>query len=118
MIKVLKKMRDQYVINHANRIKIPVFKPSKIERKRIIFSGRVQKVGFRLELSCLAKRLKLTGMVRNLEDGSVEAEIQGEREKIDFLIQCMKSLKRAKVIKVIIHEMEVHSDEMDFHIIR
>ncbi|MEH7385433.1 acylphosphatase [Bacillus sp. JJ1521] len=94
-----KRIRDAYVIWHANRINIPEFDSSIIVRKKVIFSGRVQKVGFRLELFALAQRLKLTGWVKNLEDGSVEAELQGEESKVDFLMKSMKSLKRASVKK-------------------
>ncbi|WP_449539727.1 acylphosphatase [Ferdinandcohnia sp. Marseille-Q9671] len=98
----LKRLRDDYVIRHANRIKLPEFPSSIVVRKKVIFSGRVQKVGFRLELFTIAQRLNVTGWVKNLEDGSVEAELQGEESKVDFLIKSMRSLKRASVKSVIV----------------
>lgn len=115
---VLKKLRDNYVIWHANSIKVPEFKPSTVVRKKVIFSGRVQKVGFRLELYTIAQRLNLTGWVKNLEDGSVEAELQGEEQKVDFLIKAMKSLKRASVKQCKITDMEIRKKENDFSILR
>ena len=55
-------------------------------RKHIYFSGRVQAVGFRYSALCLAKELQLTGWVKNLYDGSVEMEVEGEEPLIDELI--------------------------------
>ncbi|WP_409271557.1 acylphosphatase [Neobacillus sp. SCS-31] len=117
-MKVLKKLRDGYVIRHANGIKLPQFPSVNRIRKRIVFSGRVQKVGFRLELFCIAERLNLTGWVKNLEDGSVEAELQGEESKIQFLVDCMQSLKRASVKKVNIIDVPISEDEESFKIVR
>ena len=48
-------------------------------------TGRVQGVGFRMFVQQHASELGLTGWVRNMEDGSVEMEIQGDPEKIDKL---------------------------------
>ncbi|CAM4024087.1 acylphosphatase [Mesobacillus zeae] len=115
---VFKKLRDGYVISHANRIKFPKFNPSSFIRKRVIFSGRVQKVGFRLEIYCIAERMNLTGWVKNLEDGSVEAELQGEELKIYFLVNCMQSLKRASVKKVTMIDVPISDDEENFTIVK
>jgi acylphosphatase len=61
-----------------------------IIRQHIYVSGRVQGVGFRFRVLQFANQLKLEGWVRNLEDGRVEMEIQGEREKIDHLFDLLK----------------------------
>lgn len=55
-------------------------------RKHIIFYGRVQGVGFRYYSVNKARQLGLTGWVKNLCDGSVEMEVQGEESGIDELI--------------------------------
>ncbi|MDO4260829.1 MAG: acylphosphatase [Eubacteriales bacterium] len=55
-------------------------------RKHILFFGRVQGVGFRYHATYKARLLGLTGWVRNLPDGSVELEAQGDPERIDDLI--------------------------------
>src|SRR5690606_31862078 len=116
-MKALKRLRDDYVIWHANHINIPDFESSTVVRKKVIFSGRVQKVGFRLELFTLAQRLRLTGWVKNLEDGSVEAELQGEESKVDFLIKSMKSLKRASVKKCDAINIPISRNREDFTIV-
>ena len=48
-------------------------------------TGQVQGVGFRMFVQQHASELGLTGWVRNMEDGSVGREIQGDPEKIDKL---------------------------------
>lgn len=55
-------------------------------RKHFYFSGRVQEVGFRYQATRLARGLGLTGWVRNLDDGRVELEAQGEEMLIWDLV--------------------------------
>ena len=55
-------------------------------RKHIIFYGRVQGVGFRYYAVNKANQLGLTGWVRNLPDGTVEMDVQGNEPSIDELI--------------------------------
>jgi acylphosphatase len=57
------------------------------ERARLLISGRVQGVGYRASTRWAAKNIGgLTGWVRNLDDGRVEALVEGPREKIEDLI--------------------------------
>lgn len=118
LINYLKRLRDGYVINQVNHIKLPLFEASPIVRNRLIFSGRVQKVGFRLETYELAKRLNLRGWVKNRTDKKVEAEVQGETAKILFLIKYLKSLRRASVSDVAIREIPLADAETNFTMIR
>ena len=55
-------------------------------RKHILFYGRVQGVGFRYHATYKASLLGLTGWVRNLEDGSVEMEVQGDYRDVEMYI--------------------------------
>jgi acylphosphatase len=50
--------------------------------RRFVISGRVQGVGFRYFARDAALREGVTGWVRNLPDGTVEARIEGEREAV------------------------------------
>jgi len=50
--------------------------------KHVIFKGRVQGVGFRYTTHRMANRYDLTGFVRNLPDGTVEALLQGTTANI------------------------------------
>ena len=56
-------------------------------RARLLISGRVQGVGYRYATVNAAKRFGLTGWVRNLDDGRVEAVAEGPREKIEELVR-------------------------------
>ena len=56
-------------------------------RAHVHVSGRVQGVFFRGETADLAYRLGLTGWVRNLPDGRVEAVFEGEKESVDQAVE-------------------------------
>lgn len=73
-------------------------------RKHIFFSGRVQGVGFRWQSARLARNLGLTGWVRNLYDGRVEMEVQGEDLA---LARMLASLREDRYI--LIEDMEMTS---------
>ena len=60
-------------------------------RKRIIFHGDVQGVGFRYRAKYLAQSLGLTGWVKNQYDGTVLMEVQGSSKVIDDLILGLKT---------------------------
>lgn len=47
------------------------------------FSGRVQGVGFRATVWRLARNFEVTGRVRNLDDGRVELEAEGQRQELE-----------------------------------
>lgn len=58
-------------------------------RKHLYFSGRVQGVGFRYRSYYIARSLGLTGWVKNLSDGRVEMEVQGDADTIGNLISML-----------------------------
>ena len=69
--------------------------------QRIIVSGVVQGVGFRAWTQREAQRLRLVGWVRNLEDGLVEAFLQGESVQVESMIElCKRGPKYAKVTNI------------------
>jgi len=55
-------------------------------RLHAIVKGRVQGVFFRASTRDEARRLCLAGWVRNLADGSVETEFQGEKEAVNRML--------------------------------
>lgn len=56
----------------------------------VLISGRVQGVFFRQNTLERAKSLSLKGWVRNTEDGKVEAVFEGEKEKIEKILEWAK----------------------------
>jgi acylphosphatase len=70
-------------------------------RTHVIVTGKVQGVFYRAETASKAKQLSLTGWVRNLPDGRVEAIFEGEeinvRKMIDF---CWRGPPSAYVVDV------------------
>lgn len=52
----------------------------------VIVRGRVQGVGFRYGVAARARSLGLGGLVRNLPDGTVEAFIEGPRDRVESLV--------------------------------
>ena len=59
-------------------------------RMHLIAHGRVQGVGYRYFARRAAQGLKLTGWVRNCDDGSVEAEVQGPADRLAFLADLLR----------------------------
>lgn len=112
-----KQIRDNYVIRQVEKAKLPDFEDDYFVRRRVTFSGRVQHVGFRLELERMAARLGLTGWVKNLENGDVQAEIQGYESRIRFLLKFMCSLKRIKIKKMENKARSLQTGETTFEII-
>ncbi len=50
--------------------------------KKIIFSGRVQGVGFRYTTNRIARNYPVQGYVKNLPDGTVELMAEGEEDQV------------------------------------
>ncbi len=63
----------------------------KIVRAHVFIEGRVQGVFYRDWTLRQAQGLRLTGWVRNLADGRVEAVFEGPKEKIEKMIQKCRS---------------------------
>ncbi len=58
-----------------------------MKRIRATISGQVQGVYYRASTETEARRLGVTGWVRNLANGDVEFEAEGQEDAIDALIQ-------------------------------
>lgn len=85
-----------------------------VVRKHYIFHGRVQGVGFRITVYQRAQQLKLTGWVRNLYNGDVEACFQGEDENIKDLVRYMHSIRYIRITGMDIEDLNVLLSETSF----
>ena len=86
-------------------------------RAHLFISGRVQGVFYRANTRDQARRLGLTGWVRNLPDGRVEAVVEGEEEKIKELIDwCHQGPPGAQVRGVEVRWEDYRGEFADFEI--
>jgi acylphosphatase len=73
--------------------------------RRIIYSGRVQGVGFRWTAKELARGYDVLGTVRNLPDGTVELIVAGEHSEVtEFLRDLREDSVVAHHIKAAVEE--------------
>ena len=85
-------------------------------RKRFIFYGRVQGVGFRWRARHAADSLHLTGWVSNLSDGSVMMELQGTEAEIDRLIISLQNDRYIEISDMKVKSIPVEEDERSFRV--
>ncbi|MFT4052052.1 MAG: acylphosphatase [Microbacterium sp.] len=60
-----------------------------MRRVHVTVDGMVQGVGYRFTMQHVAQREGVTGWVRNLRDGRVEAEIEGPDAAVDAVLAWM-----------------------------
>ena len=83
-------------------------------RKHFFFSGRVQGEGFRYQSAYYARRLGLTGWVRNLSDGRVEMEVQGKESVIAQLVLELKNTSYIRIERVVCENLPLKEGEDKF----
>jgi acylphosphatase len=64
----------------------------------VVVRGRVQAVGFRAGTESRARALGLAGWVRNAADGSVEAEVEGPRDRVEALLDWFRHGPRGALV--------------------
>ena len=79
-----------------------------IRHYNITVKGKVQRVSYRVWAQGKAMQLNLTGLVKNLANGDVYIEAEGEEENINQLITwCYVGSPLSKVSEVISEEAPV-----------
>lgn len=90
---------------------------SEYVRAHIVISGIVQGVFFRVETQRAAQRCGVNGWVRNKRDGTVEAVIEGERQKVASMLDwCREGPPRAVVNQVDVEWEEYTGEMADFRV--
>jgi acylphosphatase len=75
--------------------------PMTAVRSHVIVHGRVQGVFFRYSCQREARSAGVSGWVRNLDDGTVEAVFEGRPQDVDYLVAwCRKGPPAARVSAV------------------
>jgi acylphosphatase len=88
-----------------------------LKRLHVLVSGRVQGVFYRAECARHARALNLSGFVKNLPDGRVEAAFEGPPEAVDkMLAWCREGTDWSHVENVEVTE-EKPTGERDFRVV-
>lgn len=72
-------------------------------------SGRVQGVGYRYSTRDLALQLRLTGWVKNLPDGRVEAVFEGDDPSLQKMLQWCRQGPSGSIVK----DVEVYDEPLE-----
>jgi acylphosphatase len=87
-------------------------------RIHIFVEGKVQGVSFRSQTQKEALKHYVTGWVKNLSDGRVEAVFQGDEENLGKIITwCLSGPERAVVQKVVVIKEPFQSEFNQFSIV-
>jgi acylphosphatase len=87
-------------------------------RAHVFVSGLVQGVFFRMHTKRMADSLNVTGWVRNLPDGRVEAVFEGRRKEVEKMVEwCKRGPSGAVVKDVNVTWQEYRGEFKNFRII-
>jgi len=85
----------------------------------VLVSGFVQGVGFRRFVRHHARKIGVVGWVRNLQDGRVEAVMQGDEKQLLRMIRhCQKGPFFSQVVDIAVEWEEVSVRYEDFTILK
>jgi len=87
-----------------------------MERKRIIYQGRVQGVGFRYTTVHAASNHEITGYVKNLPDGSVEVVAEGAPDAIASFLRDIENRMNRYIHDKTVYEEPPQGDFKGFHV--
>ena len=87
-------------------------------RIRVVYTGRVQGVGFRATAAWCAKGLAVSGFVRNEPDGTVLLEAQGPAPEIDLLVSRIAERMGRNIARADKNEVPERTDEHTFEVRR
>lgn len=113
----INKYRKRILTYHIQQKSVPEFNETQVVRKQLLFSGKVQGVGFRVETVGIAERLDLVGWVKNRNNGDVEIEVEGETQKIEYMIEYLSSIRRAPIDNVDEKNLGVLNNEKSFEVV-
>jgi acylphosphatase len=89
-----------------------------MKQAHLIISGYVQGVWYRKFVKTNAVKLGITGWVRNITNGKVEAIIQGEEKPIEQLIKMCRVGPQFAEVKNVDVEWEVVEEKFEEFVIR
>lgn len=71
-----------------------------VHHETVYFAGRVQGVGFRYQTLQVAKGFEVAGFVRNLPDGRVQLEAEGQPAEVKAFVTAVEEQMEGYIRKV------------------
>jgi acylphosphatase len=84
----------------------------------LIYSGRVQGVGFRYTTCAIAERFRVAGYVQNLPDGCVRLVAEGEADELSRFLDAVAAELERHIENVEIRTVQATGEFADFRIRR
>jgi acylphosphatase len=86
-----------------------------MKRVRILIEGRMQGINFRYHTQQQAQKLGLAGFVRNLSDGRIEIDAQGDDASVEeMLTWCQEGPQSAQLKSILFRYDEPNEHVSDF----
>lgn len=86
-------------------------------RVRILIEGRLQSMNFRFNAQREADELGLVGFVRNLTDGRIEIEAQGDEDKVEKMLNwCQEEPHSSQIRSILFRYDEPVNRYSDFSV--
>jgi len=88
-----------------------------MQKVRVIYTGRVQGVGFRMTVSELAQKHSVVGSVCNVADGTVELVAIGKSDSLMSFLEAIDRRMSRNIVNCIVDWMDGEEGEFtDFSI--
>jgi acylphosphatase len=88
------------------------------ERRDVLYSGRVQGVGFRYTTCEIAERFQVSGYVQNLPDGCVRLVTEGEADELQRFLDAVSAELERYIANAQIRSAQATGEFADFQIKR
>ena len=85
-------------------------------RREVLYSGRVQGVGFRFTAQAASEGYAVSGFVRNLEDGRVQLVVEGEPGEVERFLADIAERMAGKIRKADVTDGRATSEFPGFEI--
>lgn len=97
---------------------LPPLEEDQLTRRRLIFHGQVQGVGFRYRCKLHCDALSVTGWVRNRVDGAVEGEFQSDPHRLVLLLKALNDQQWVSIRRIETEILPPKEGERGFEIRR
>jgi acylphosphatase len=87
-------------------------------RRRFVFAGRVQGVGFRYTAASAARICRVNGYVRNCADGTVELLAEGTADSVGRLLRSLGESFPGNIKNQTVEELDPPEQFDSFEILR